>query len=127
MVRGVDKFREFFRDYQDQYVLIGGAACDIILSQANMSFRATRDFDIVLVVEALTSDFGQRLWAFIHEGEYKNREKGSGSPQFFRFSHPKSEEYPYMLELFSRSDKSIDSTSQDCKPIRRVGRKDKDR
>lgn len=29
---GLDKFKEYFMGYQDQYVLIGGAACDIIVT-----------------------------------------------------------------------------------------------
>ena len=31
MVRGVEKFKEYFRDYAGQYTFIGGTACDIIL------------------------------------------------------------------------------------------------
>ena len=30
MVKGLDTFRKYFADYEDQYVLIGGAACDIL-------------------------------------------------------------------------------------------------
>ena len=29
MVKGIDIFREYFKEYTDQYVLIGGAACSI--------------------------------------------------------------------------------------------------
>ena len=29
MVTGLDKFKEFFADYRDCYVLIGGSACDV--------------------------------------------------------------------------------------------------
>lgn len=29
MVKGLDTFRKYFADYEKQYVLIGGAACDI--------------------------------------------------------------------------------------------------
>jgi len=27
MVRGLDTFREYFKDYADNYVIIGGTAC----------------------------------------------------------------------------------------------------
>ena len=30
MVKGLDTFSRYFENYKDQYVLIGGAACDII-------------------------------------------------------------------------------------------------
>jgi hypothetical protein len=28
MVIGIDKFKEFFKDYPDSYIAIGGTACD---------------------------------------------------------------------------------------------------
>lgn len=55
---GLDKFKEYFMGYQDQYVLIGGAACDIIFEEQDTAFRATKDLDLVLIVEALTTAFG---------------------------------------------------------------------
>ncbi|MBC2717822.1 MAG: hypothetical protein HF978_21165 [Desulfobacteraceae bacterium] len=48
MVRGLDLFRDYFKDHADQYVLIGGTACDIAMSQMGLDFRATKDLDIVL-------------------------------------------------------------------------------
>ena len=31
MVKGLDTFRKYFVDYEEQYVLIGGAAFDILM------------------------------------------------------------------------------------------------
>ena len=31
MVKGLDTFRKYFADYEEQYVLIGGAATDILM------------------------------------------------------------------------------------------------
>ena len=75
MVRGIDKFKEFFMDFQDQYVLIGGVACDLIFEERDLTFRATRDFDMVLIVEALTPEFGVQFWNFIVDVGYENRAK----------------------------------------------------
>ena len=47
-----------------------------------MDFRAAKDLDMVLVVEALTKEFAQRFWKFIQQGKYRNRAKGNGKPQF---------------------------------------------
>ena len=55
---GLKVFKEYFRDYTQQYVLIGGAACDIIFEEQATAFRATKDLDIVLIVEALAPEFG---------------------------------------------------------------------
>lgn len=69
MVKGLDKFREYFADFSEQYVLIGGAACDIFFNEVGADFRATKDLDVVLVVEALTKEFGQLFWSsFVREG-----------------------------------------------------------
>lgn len=35
---GLDKFKEYFMGYQDQYVLIGGVACDIIFEEQATAF-----------------------------------------------------------------------------------------
>ena len=65
---GIELFRDYFQDYADQYVLIGGAACDISFGNNEVDFRATKDLDIVLIVEALTVEFAERFWDFIREG-----------------------------------------------------------
>jgi hypothetical protein len=103
MVKGVDVFRRYFSEYTDQYVLIGGAACDISFGDSGIDFRATRDLDMVLIVEAQTKEFGQKFWKFIKDGHYRNRAKSSGEPQFYRFDKPEELGYPSMIELFSRS------------------------
>jgi hypothetical protein len=47
MVLGIDTFRDKFKDYTDNYIIIGGTACDILLSEADFSFRATNDIDTI--------------------------------------------------------------------------------
>ena len=42
MVIGVNKFREYFKDFADSYIIIGGTACDIILEDAELVPRALR-------------------------------------------------------------------------------------
>lgn len=101
-MRGMDIFRNHFCSVNDQFFLIGGAACDIMFEEAGLSFRATRDLDIVLCIEVLDSSFVSVFWEFIHSGKYEIKEKSTGQKQFYRFSKPQNEDYPYMLELFSR-------------------------
>lgn len=102
MVTGFAKFKENFQGFEDQYVIIGGTACDLLMESENMSFRATKDIDIVLIVEAITAEFGKRFWEYVKEAEYQHKNKSTGNPQFYRFTSPKSKEYPYMIEIFSR-------------------------
>lgn len=107
MVRGLEKFRDWFADFEDCYVLIGSAASDLIMSDAGVEFRATKDLDIVLCVEALSGDFVAALWRFVEAGGYQTRERSDGTPENFRFLKPTDDTFPAMLELFTRSLDSI--------------------
>jgi hypothetical protein len=109
MVYGINKFIEYFKDYKEYYVLIGGTACDIIMQEEEIEFRATKDLDIVLIVEMLDESFGNIFWKFIEKGGYQNRSRTSGKQQFYRFEKPTDEEYPQMIELFSRNAFSLEN------------------
>ena len=104
MVKGLDTFQKYFKDYEEQYVLIGGAACDILFESNEVNFRATRDLDMVLIIEALTPEFGEKFWKFIVDGKYRNKATNGSNPQFYRFDKPEDDEFPKMIELFCRSD-----------------------
>lgn len=107
MVNGFTTFKGQFKGYEDQYVIIGGTACDLIMESEELPFRATKDIDIVLIVESMTAEFGRRFWEYITEAGYEHLNKSSGKVQFYRFTSPKSKDYPYMIELFSRNPEFI--------------------
>lgn len=102
MVDGFAKFAERFGSFEDQFVIIGGTACAILLEGANLSARSTQDLDIVLIAELKTPEFGRAFWNYVREAGYKYRNKSTGAARFYRFESPKSREYPKMIELFSR-------------------------
>jgi hypothetical protein len=102
MVKGLEIFAKHFSRYNDQYVLIGGTACSLIMEDAGTDFRATKDLDIVLYIEALSKDFIDAFWSFIKAGKYQNRQRSTGKELFYRFFSPEEREFPIMLELFSR-------------------------
>jgi hypothetical protein len=108
MVRGLDRFREQFQAYAGQYVLIGGAACDLLMEEAGLEFRATKDLDIVLCVEALDVSFVHAFWEFVRAGKYEVQESATGERRYYRFLKPENVEYPFMLELFSRKPDMLD-------------------
>lgn len=104
MVRGLDIFQERFAAYVDQYVLIGGTAATLTMEEAGLEFRATKDLDIVLHVEALTPAFGEAFWKFVEDGGYEIRQASdTGKPIFYRFQKPADARYPAMVELFARA------------------------
>ncbi|MBS80182.1 MAG: hypothetical protein CMO32_31370 [Variovorax sp.] len=108
MVKGLDVFQAWFADYPDQYILIGGTAATLAMEEAGLDFRATKDLDVVLHVEALTPAFGETFWRFIEAGGYEIRQASdTGKPAFYRFQKPTDNSFPVMVELFSRAPDSL--------------------
>lgn len=106
MVKGIDKFRDTFNDFTDNYVIIGGVACDVALSGTIMKPRATDDIDMILIVENMTTEFAKAFWKFIKDGGYKigKRKRGEEKTltyELYRFEDG-SEGYPVKIELLSR-------------------------
>ncbi len=107
MVNGLAKFKETFKGFEEQYVIIGGTACDLIMQNEELPFRATKDVDMVLIVESLTPEFGSQFWNYVKDAQYQHLNKSTGKAQFYRFSAPKNNEYPFMIEIFSRNPEFI--------------------
>lgn len=57
MINGFIKFKERFHGFENQYVIIGGTACTLIMEDEELAFRATKDIDIALIVESITAEF----------------------------------------------------------------------
>lgn len=102
MVTGIESFKEWFKGNESQYAIIGGTACDILMTEEGLDFRATKDIDLVLIIEAVDAAFGRKFWDYVKQAGYEHCNKSSGMPQFYRFSHPMSNRYPAMIELFTR-------------------------
>lgn len=102
MVRGIESFRKWFQGYEEQYAIIGGTACDLLMTDEGLDFRATKDIDLVLIIEAVDADFGHRFWEYVIAAGYEHRNRSTGEPQFYRFTNPRTKEYPTMIELFTR-------------------------
>ena len=102
MVAGIEKFREHFAGHENQYAVIGGAACDLLFDAAGLPFRATKDIDMVLCVEVVDAAFGATFKAFLDAGGYEARERSDGRKEFYRFHRPADKSFPFMIELFAR-------------------------
>lgn len=108
MVKGLDIFRRHFDGRAHQFVLIGGTAATLAMEGAGLEFRATKDLDIVLHIEAVEPDFGRTFWEFLERGGYQIREASeTGRPVLYRFHKPTDPAFPFMLELFCRAPDGI--------------------
>lgn len=93
-------FRETFREYTDYYTVIGGTACMILMEEANRDFRATKDVDMILIMEDGGKEFCKIFWEYILRGRYTCGWKDS-EPHYYRFTDP-NPGFPAQIELFSR-------------------------
>ena len=108
MVTGMETFKHHFSGFEDSFVLIGGAACDAWFTSFGGRFRATKDIDMVLVLEAVQLRFFPRFWMFIKEGGYEIGQRSDGKRTYFRFIKPAKAKYPKMIELFSSAPMEIE-------------------
>lgn len=107
MVKGLEMFRKAMTPYKENFVIIGGTACDIQLTGTAMRPRGTDDIDIIVVVERLTQEFVNAFWQFIHDGNYRVgkrfNEGGASVYALYRFTlQDENLDYPQKIELLSR-------------------------
>jgi len=105
-MEGLEKFREAFERYSENYVIIGGTACEIAMTSTAVRPRATHDIDMIVVVEKMTDEFANRFWQFVREAGYRperRKQSDDGKPKYelYRFVDGK-QGYPEMIELLSR-------------------------
>lgn len=104
-VKGLQNFSDFFRGYENDYVIIGGAAIDIILQENDLSFRVTKDVDIVILTNS-SEQFNGRILEYVQVGGYEAKETIHGK-QYYRFSRPKDVSFPEIIELFARNEAQL--------------------
>ena len=107
-MRGLKVFKEKFSDYREHYVVIGGTACYILFNELDLDFRATKDIDMVVLMEEINHDFADAFWEFIDDGKYQEVAQGNMHKNFYRFTKPKNPDYPAMIELFSRKPEGLE-------------------
>ena len=59
MVVGMELFRDKLKGFEDCYTVIGGAACDILMSEVDIDFRLTKDIDMILILEDKKIEFAK--------------------------------------------------------------------
>lgn len=118
MVKGLDIFREHFREFEGAFTLIGGAACEEWFGAQGLPFRATKDLDLVMMLDQISPGLLAAIRSFLAAGGYSTRERSPGVPVLYRFLTPTQEEFPAKLEFCSRSPEDVDlSDGQQAIPI----------
>ena len=78
MITGIESFKKWFKGNEEQYAIIGGTACDILMAEEGLDFRATKDVDLVLIIEAVDRNFGKKFWEYVKQAGYEHCNKSSG-------------------------------------------------
>lgn len=102
MVKGMNLFKNHFIGYTKHFMLIGGSACDLTLKD-NGGFRATKDIDLLVLLETMDKNFAVCFHDFLQQGKYKCYVSKDGKRHFYRFIAPKESPYPTQIELLSKS------------------------
>jgi hypothetical protein len=107
MIRGLDHFRRYFKDYSEEFILVGGVATYLLLEEIGAQrVRATKDLDLVLMMNPSLA-FIAAFKTYIKEGEYEVQGSPDVKTGFYRFQNPANVDYPIMIELFAPLDASI--------------------
>jgi hypothetical protein len=108
MVKGLGHFREYFKEYSESFILVGGVASYLLLDEAGApKLRATRDLDIVLLMKPREA-FLNAIKEYIKLGGYEIQRGARDQATFYRFQKPKQGEFPVMIELFATAEAVFD-------------------
>lgn len=119
MVHGLEIFRDWFAEYSGRYVVIGGTACNLVLSQYGAPQRATHDIDMIVVAEAFDSAFYQHFVSFIRDGGYQHKGKDD-KYVLYRFEHPINADFPPKIELLSKRPDCLEGIETDLGRLKTV-------
>jgi hypothetical protein len=103
MVRGLERFLNFFDDWKSSFAIIGGCACAQWCEDSAVRFRSTQDIDMVLLLEAKAPGFFARFWEYVRKGQYVlERRADDNSTILFRFERPGAgADFPKRIELLT--------------------------
>ena len=99
---GFDHFCEFLKGLESHYVIIGGGAAALLMDDAGLQFRATKDID--LVVLSRSAELNAKIISYVEKGQYKVNEATSKTPKYYRFKAPENKDCPAMIEIFARNE-----------------------
>ncbi len=106
-VRGLEHFSKFFTGFEDHYVIIGGTAASVLMEEGALDYRGTKDIDLVILSDP-SQEIAARIIEYVGLGQYEIKQSSEGKPKYYRFTEPRSDEFPFMLEIFARNAAGLD-------------------
>jgi hypothetical protein len=105
--RGLEHFSNFFKEYEDSYVIIGGGAASAYLDDAGLEFRTTKDIDMVLFTNK-SKGLNKKISEYISLGKFEMKERTDDTPRYYRFSKPEDKDFPEIVEIFAKVNSEIE-------------------
>jgi hypothetical protein len=104
---GLNHFEEYFKDFRESYVVVGGFATLMLLEkQLEGHGKVTQDIDLVLLTTA-SIEMAQKIKAYVREGEYTIQKGEKDNFSYYRFVNPKVENFAKEIELFAVKDQAL--------------------
>jgi len=104
---GLSHFEQYFKNFRDSYVVVGGFATLMLLDkQLEGHGKVTQDIDLVLLTTS-SIEMAQKIKAYVREGEYSIQKGEKDNFSYYRFLNPKITNFAKEIELFSIKDYSI--------------------
>ena len=104
---GLNHFEEYFKDFRESYVVVGGFATLMLLEkQLEGHGKVTQDIDLVLLTTA-SAEMAQKIKAYVTEGEYTIQKGQKDNFSYYRFVNPKVENFAKEIELFAVNDHAL--------------------
>ncbi len=104
---GLNHFEEYFKDFRESYVVVGGFATLMLLEkQLEGHGKVTQDIDLVLLTTA-SVEMAQKIKSYVTEGEYIIQKGQKDNFSYYRFVNPTVENFAKEIELFAVNDLSL--------------------
>jgi len=104
---GLSHFEEYFREFKDDYVVVGGFATLMLLDRhLERHGKATHDIDLVLLTSS-SIEMAQQIKRYISEGKYTIQKGKKDAYLYYRFLNPEIEGFAKEIELFASDEQSL--------------------
>ena len=112
IVQGLTHFSDFFNEYKDDYVIIGGVATALNQRKFGFASKATLDIDLIVLDDKKNGGFVDKMVEYVkkvnyqHCGVYKEENR-----ILYQFKKPLNKEAPEQIELFTLDEIEDDKLS----------------
>lgn len=105
---GLGHFQEYCKEFDEQYVVVGGFATVMLLDEelGEGHGKATFDIDLVLLTNN-SVELAQKIKQYITDGKYDIQVGEKDQYKYYRFNNPKEENFAKEIEIFASNENEL--------------------